>query len=276
MSTRNTPGTTADDAADQYFERAGARLRWRLAGSGPAVALLHGWALDLKYWDPVAALLSKEFTVLRFDRCGFGLSEGQPDIHRNVADLATLLDAAAIQRVVLVGMSQGARLAIHFALQLPARVRGLLLDGAPALEAESELPLAQYRRLLDAQGPAALQADILRHPLMQLATKDTTARALLARSVANYGGFDLHQQVPHRRRPDLGAIAVPTLVLNGSLDSPARRAAGRELQAAISGARQVELAGAGHLAALDDPSGYAATVAAFCRDLPHGTRVPAA
>lgn len=268
MSTRNSSGNTAEDAADQYLERAGARLRWRLAGVGPAVALLHGWALDQTYWDPVAALLSREFTVLRFDRCGFGLSEGQPDIHRNVDDLAALLDAAAIQRVVLVGMSQGARLAIHFALQLPARVRGLLLDGAPALEAESELPLEHYRRLLDAQGLAALQADILRHPLMQLATHDIAARTLLARSVANYRGLDLHQQAPHRRRPDLGAIAAPALVLNGALDSPARRAAGRELKDAIPGARQLELAGAGHLAALDDPAGYAVAVTSFCRDLP--------
>src|SRR5690349_12354458 len=128
MSTQNTAGHNAD----QYLERAGARLRWRLCGKGPAVVLLHGWALDLECWDPVAALLSAQFAVLRFDRCGFGMSPGQPDIHRNVPDLTALLDAAAIERAVLVGMSQGARLAIHFALQLPARVRGMVLDGAPA------------------------------------------------------------------------------------------------------------------------------------------------
>jgi 3-oxoadipate enol-lactonase len=270
MSTQTTPG----HAVDLYLERAGARLRWRLGGEGPAVALLHGWALDLTYWDPVAALLSTQFKVLRFDRCGFGLSQGQPDIHRNVADLAALLDAAAIERAVVVGMSQGARLAIHFALQLPARVRGLVLDGAPALEAESELPLAQYRRRLDAQGLAALQDDILQHPLMQLVTQDAASRSVLASSIARYRGLDLNQQLGRRRKPDLGAIAAPALVLNGSLDSPARRAAGRALQAAIHGAQQVELVGAGHLAALDDPAGYAATVAAFCHDLPHWIHPP--
>lgn len=263
MSTQNTAGRNAD----QYLERAGARLRWRLCGKGPAVVLLHGWALDLTYWDPVAALLSEEFSVLRFDRCGFGLSQGQPDIHRNVPDLAALLDAAAIEHAVLVGMSQGARLAIHFALQLPARVRGIVLDGAPALEAESELPLVQYRRRLDAQGIPALQADILRHPLMQLVTDDAASRSLLANCVARYRALDLNQQVTRRRKPELGDIAAPTLILNGSLDSPARRAAGRALQAAIPDAQQIELAGAGHLAALDDPAAYAASVAAFVDDL---------
>jgi 3-oxoadipate enol-lactonase len=271
MSTQNTAG----QETDEYLERAGARLRWRRCGKGPAVVLLHGWALDLEYWDPVAALLSEECSVLRFDRCGFGLSQGQPDIHRNVQDLAALLDVATIERAVLVGMSQGARLAIHFALQLPARVNGMVLDGAPALEAESELPLAQYRRRLDAQGAATLQADILQHPLMQLVTEDAESRSLLANCIARYRGLDLHQAVTRPRKPELAAIAVPTLVLNGSLDSPARRAAGRALRAAIPGAQQMALASAGHLAALDDPAEYAAIVAAFCHDLPHWRDQPA-
>ncbi len=260
MSTHNAP--------DRYLERDGARLRWRLEGSGPAIALLHGWALDLEYWDPLAALLAPRFTMLRFDRCGFGRSEGQPDIHRNVDDLLALLQAAAIDRAILLGMSQGARLAIHFALRHPQRVRALLLDGAPALETESELSLAEYRRLLETRGRAALQAGIMQHPLMQLQTDDADARQLLASIVARYAGHDLLRPVARGGAPDLGAIAVPTLILNGSLDSPARREAGRMLQAAIPGALQVELPGAGHLAQLDDPAAYADAVSAFCRDLP--------
>ncbi len=264
MSTLTTP----EHAADQFLERDGARLRWRLAGTGPALVLLHGWALDLEYWETVATRLMSHFTVLRFDRSGFGLSAGPADIHRNVDDLAALLQAAGIGRAVLIGMSQGARLAIHFALRYPDRTRGLLLDGAPALEAESELPLAAYRHELESAGPAAMQAQVLRHPLMQLATGDAAAHALLAGIVARYRGNDLQQPIARRRAPELGAIASPVLILNGQLDSPARLAAGRGLQAAIPGAQRVELRNAGHLAALDDPAGYAAAIATFCRGLP--------
>jgi 3-oxoadipate enol-lactonase len=259
MSTQTTP--------DKFLERAGARLRWRLSGSGPALVLLHGWALDLTYWDRLVEQLPG-FTILRFDRAGFGLSNGLPDIHRNVDDLNALLDAAGIERALLVGMSQGARLAIHFALRHPARVRGMLLDGAPALEAESELPLEQYRGRLTEQGPAALQADILRHPLLRLTTTDTAAHDLLAGILMHYRGLDLLTSVKRSRAPDLGAITAPTLLLNGELDSPVRREAGRGLQAAIRGARRIELPGAGHLAALDDPPAYARAVSAFCSGLP--------
>jgi pimeloyl-ACP methyl ester carboxylesterase len=260
MSTRNAP--------DRFLERGDIRLRWRLEGSGPPLALLHGWALDLEYWDPLAALLAPRFTVLRFDRRGFGLSTGLPDIHSNVADLKALLGAAAIDRALLVGMSQGARLAIHFALAFPAHARALLLDGAPALEAESDLPLARYRNTLETLGPVMLQADLLLHPLMQLQTPDPARQALLARCVARYQGLDLLHPAKRGLAPEMSALATPVLILNGSRDTPSRREAGRRLQAAIPGAQRMELPGGGHLAQLDDPVAYARIVEKFCAVLP--------
>jgi 3-oxoadipate enol-lactonase len=253
---------------DRHLETGGARLRWRLTGAGPAIVLLHGWALDLEYWDPLAKLLAPSFTVLRFDRRGFGGSEGIPDIHRNVGDLLALLDAAAIDRAALLGMSQGARLAIHFAIAHPERTRALLLDGAPALDAEPDLPLAQYRRLLESHGPAALQAQILLHPLMQLNTRDPATHHLLAATVGRYSGQDLKHPVKRRNMPDMRAIRAPALILNGSEDSIERRDAGLGLQAAIPNAQRVTLAGAGHLAMLDDPAAYARAVRDFCLALP--------
>jgi pimeloyl-ACP methyl ester carboxylesterase len=256
-------------APDRYLERDGARLRWRLEGSGPAIALLHGWALDLEYWDPLIPLLAARFTLLRFDRRGFGRSTGLPDIHSNVEDLRALLDAAAIERTILVGMSQGARLALHFSLDQPERTRALVLDGAPALEAESDLPLDRFRNQLQTGGVVALQADIAAHPLMRLQTLDKAAAGKLVGIVARYKGQDLLQSVARARAPDVHAITAPTLVLNGSRDSPSRLEAGRDLQSNISGAQIVEIAGAGHLALLDDPAGYAQALTAFCDALPH-------
>jgi len=260
MSTQTGP--------DQYLDVDGARLRWRRAGTGPALVLLHGWPLDLEYWDPLCALLTPQFTVMRFDRRGFGLSSGLPDIHRNVDDLRALLDEVGVDRPVLIGMSQGARLALHFAIRHSRHTRALVLEGAPAVETESEIPLAHYRELLAEQGLPALRAVMVRHPLLQLQTADPAMHALLARVVNRYPALDLQHQVPQANAPDLAAIAIPTLILNGSQDSAARLAAGRKLQAVIASAHRQELPGAGHLAALDDPAAYAVAVAAFCRALP--------
>lgn len=259
MSTQTAP--------DRMLERDGACLRWRIEGTGPALVLLHGWALDLAYFDPAIALLAPQFTLLRFDRRGFGLSTGLPDIHCNVDDLRAVLDAAQVERAVLLGMSQGARLALHFAHRLPARVRALVLDGAPAVDAEPELPLAQFRRRLESGGIAALRADLLAHPLMQL-REGLARRQLLHDMLSRYRGLDLVHPVRRAPAPDLAAIRAPTLVMHGRHDSAARKDAARALGTEIPGARRTELHHGGHLALLDDPAGYCAAVSAFCRELP--------
>jgi pimeloyl-ACP methyl ester carboxylesterase len=230
--------------------------------------LLHGWALDLNYWDALVPLLAAQFQLLRFDRCGFGLSQGLPDIHRNVDDLAMLLDAAGMERAVVLGMSQGARLALHFAQRHPARARALVLDGAPAVESETELPLAECLRQLQTGGVSALQASILQLPPMQLQTTDAAVRAHLEAIVARYQGLDLLNPVERATAPEPAAITAPVLILNGSLDSTARREAGRKLQGSFASARRMELADAGHLALLDDPGAYASAVATFIHQLP--------
>lgn len=256
---------------DRILALEGARLRWRLEGSGPPLVLLHGWALDLEYWDPLVALLAPHFTLLRFDRSGFGLSEGEPDVLRNVADLAALLEVAQLDGVVLVGMSQGARLALHFACRHPAIVRGLVLDGAPALDAEPEIPLFEYRQLLAQHGIEALRVAIRTHPLMRLQREDPAMRRLLDDIVARYRGLDLLHPTERPAPPQFAALDVPVLLLNGAQDSQERREASRRLQAGMRHARRVELQGAGHLALLDDTAGYAERLQAFVAGLPPWT-----
>jgi pimeloyl-ACP methyl ester carboxylesterase len=250
-------------SGDHYLEHAGARLHWRGEGQGPCVVLLHGWALDLTSWNLLAPMLAAHFTVLRFDRRGFGLSEGVADIHRNVDDLRAVMDAAGAQQAALVGMSQGARLALHFALAHPARVSALVLDGAPAIESESELPLVLYRQRLESAGTAALRAMILMHPLMQLHAQSDDARATLLESLSHYRGLDLLHPVARATAPDLKQVRAPTLILNGALDSVERREAGELLAATIAQASRAQLPHAGHLALLDDPQAYCSTVTAF-------------
>ena len=79
--------------------------------------------------------------VLRYDRRGFGLTRGPYNPAKACGDLLALLDAAGLDDVVLVGMSQGARVAIHTSILAPQRVMGLILDGAPWFEDETELPV---------------------------------------------------------------------------------------------------------------------------------------
>jgi non-heme chloroperoxidase len=97
-----TVGTENGNDIDLYFED---------HGSGPPVALVHGYPLNGRSWErQERVLLAAGYRVINYDRRGFGLSS-QPTIGYDydtfAADLNALLEQLALDDVVLVGFSMG-------------------------------------------------------------------------------------------------------------------------------------------------------------------------
>jgi 3-oxoadipate enol-lactonase len=250
-------------ALNEFLEIRGARLRVRTAGQGPAVLLVHGWALDLDMWTPQFAALAGRYRLIATDRRGFGFSSGTPSLEDDVADIDELLAKLSVDRVAIVGMSQGARVALRWALANPARVATLILDGPPrdllaVGRPQGEITLATYRELVRTQGIDAFRKEWLEHPLMQLHTHDARTRTLVREMVARYPGHDLRQDdsPAFARIGDLHRLDVPVLIVNGEYDSDTRIGAGAELARALPDARLVVIPGAGHLSNLDNPAAY--------------------
>lgn len=250
----------------------GARLRFRDEGTGPAVLLIHGWALDLDMWEPQANVLSSRHRVIRFDRRGFGASTGEPSVAHDVRDIQAVLQRLRVQRAALVGMSQGARAALRVALAAPQYVSCLVLDGPPDETERSpsatpvDVPLEQYRKLAEEKGMDAVRSHWSRHPFMQLTTRDAQVHALLKQITDRYPGRDLftaNVTVSASLAERLREITVPTLIINGERDSVERRAAGAALASLIPGARSALIPNAGHLANLDNPDFYTSTLTRF-------------
>jgi pimeloyl-ACP methyl ester carboxylesterase len=254
--------------SERWLKRSGADLRWRDEGAGPAVLLLHGWALDMDLFDLIVRQCSGRLRLLRFDRRGYGRSEGAPSLDADGEDALAVLDAARVGRCAVVGMSQGARVATALATRAPDRIERLVLDGAPALQDfaiddhEPELPLEEYRALLESGGTGALAAALARHPLLQLQdAAGAEARATLARMLGRYPGRDL--RIDSAATTVIAAPAQPVLVLNGEHDSPVRLRIGAHLGATLPRAARHLIPGAGHLACLDTPAAYAAALLSF-------------
>jgi len=152
-------------SADSFIEVDGARLRLRDEGQGFPVLLVHGWALDLDMWQPQVAAWAARMRVLRYDRRGFGLSTGSPSLAADMRDIESLLRRLNLQRVAIVGMSQGARGAMCAAAgPLRGRIACLILDGAPfdgSDSGEPEVPLARYRELARTRGAIESQQGAL-------------------------------------------------------------------------------------------------------------------
>jgi pimeloyl-ACP methyl ester carboxylesterase len=266
------PITGVKRDADQYFATDGARLRYRDEGCGPPVLMVHGWTLDLQMWEPQVCALRDAFRLVRFDRRGFGLSSGRPSVVQDIADIGSLCEHLAIERVALVGMSQGARAAIGFALAAPARISCLILDGPPdhgreSLPEDDDVPLSDYRAVVRAHGMAAFRREWAAHPLLSLRTCDPRMRDILNAMIMRYPGNDLMEPVVTIGAPagaaPMGSIDVPVLVLTGDHDLPSRTQAANNLAEQLTHAERAVIRAAGHLPNLDNPQAYNAVVRTF-------------
>jgi pimeloyl-ACP methyl ester carboxylesterase len=274
MTSRNASAETAD-ARDAYFTRGGQRLRFRDEGRGVPLLLLHGWTLDLEMWEPQVEALSARWRLVRVDRRGFGRSGGPASTEDDACDLLALCEHLALPRVAVLGMSQGARVAVRFCALAPERAACLILDGAPgALVSASPAPdpdlsMDELRRIAREQGMGAFRDAWSRHPLGRTRSGDPRVQALVASMLARYRGEDLIA-APVRSGPDaapsLGAIECPALILCGALDCESRRGAAREIAALLPRATLREVPRAGHLANLDQPSLYNALLGAFLEE----------
>ena len=117
---------------------AGASIHIQCLGSGkPTVILESGLGSDMTSWDKVVHPVRKITKVCRYDRSGYGLSEGNPSeatIDNQSHRLKELLNVAGIKGPkILVGHSAGGLYARHFATIEPDVVAMVLVDASASL-----------------------------------------------------------------------------------------------------------------------------------------------
>jgi haloacetate dehalogenase len=116
----------------------------RRKGSGPPLALLHGFPETHLMWHRVAPALAESFTVICADLRGYGAS-GKPPSRPDHApyaksamalDIVRLMQAQGFQRFCVAGHDRGARVAYRMALEHPDRIERLaVLDIIPTGDA---------------------------------------------------------------------------------------------------------------------------------------------
>src|ERR1700726_4271187 len=112
----------------------GVQIHVRVGGKGPAVVLLHGFGETGDMWEPLAAELVRNHTVIAPDLRGMGLSSrpaGGYDKKTQGEDIAGLLDALHIDKVELVTHDIGNMVGYAFAAEHPDRVTKFALLDAP-------------------------------------------------------------------------------------------------------------------------------------------------
>ena len=246
-------------------------LYTEVRGSGPALVLLHGWGLNVRVWDGLAAALCDRFRVIAVDLPGHGRSVWLPErssLEEQAAQVTESVAAIAAE-YSLLGWSLGGQIALQLAAAphrrdgrrptLSAAADRLVLiattprlvtgpdwpHGAPPerLAAQADGLETDYRRTvsdfleLQVRGSAggAEALELLRAALF---AHGYPALAALAR------GLDLLRETD--LRPLLPDITLPTLVIAGQYDRITPPAASHALADSLPDARYVEIRRAAH------------------------------
>ena len=150
------PVASADEGPRIVMSDDLVHLEYRVFGRGePAVILVHGWCENADYWHTQFDALKSRYTVVALDLAGHGASGANRSdwsLARYAADVATVVRQIPNARLVLVGHSMGADVALAAVPRTGKRVIGVIaVDalrsvGMPPLTAgEIEAKVAPFR-----------------------------------------------------------------------------------------------------------------------------------
>ena len=250
-------------------------------GQGPALVLLHGWAMHGGVFAPLRRALVDRFTVITVDLPGHGGSRDSalPLALDTVADaLVDIIDAEAS---IVVGWSLGGLIATALAARHPLRVRGLgMIAASPRFVQAPDWPAGMdprvfeafgeelgrdYRGTLDrflmleAQGSVHLR-DELRFLRDAVYARGEPAPRALHEGLGLLQGSDLRAALP--------TLAMPSLWLAGRRDRLVSPAAMREAAALAPRSTFAQFEHAGHAPFLTEPDVVAEAITAFSAQCP--------
>ncbi|MCR8725288.1 alpha/beta fold hydrolase [Frigidibacter sp. ROC022] len=246
------PPPMPEASAEGMMPVNGIEMHYATFGSGPTVLLIHGGLGNADIWANQVIDLMQDHTVIVADSRGHGRStrDEQPfGYDLMTEDYVGLLDGLGVDKVALVGWSDGGIIGIDMALHHPERLTHVFAHAAnvttdgvdPAVETDAvfgsyiEWMAGDYARL--SPTPDEFEA-----------------------FVNQIAGMWASQ--PAWSDAELGTITVPITIALGDHDEAITRAHTDHMAAVIPGSTEVILPGVSHFAMLQDPEGYTAAVRA--------------
>ena len=254
--------------------RDGARIAYATSGRGRPLVKAANWLSHLEFdwespvWSHLLTELSREHTLLRYDERGCGLSDWDvPDLSFEewIGDLETVVEATGVDRFPLLGISQGASIAVAYAVRHPERVSHLIIHGGYARgrlrrgtderqreEAETMNKLAElgwgqenpaFRQFFTTQFIPGGTAE--QHRWFNELERVSTSPRNAARMIREFGQIDVSELLPQ--------VRCPTLVLHSNRDVRVPFSEGRLIASLIAHARFAPIDSDNHLMVEQDP-----------------------
>ena len=253
----------------------GTRIAYAESGEGPPLVKAANWLTHLEFdwnspvWRHWLTELSRRHRLIRYDERGCGLSDWNAEDQSFDAwlrDLEMVVEANGLERFALLGISQGAAVAVAYAVAHPERVTHLVLHGGYARGRRMRAGIGKAREAADMlvkmvelgwgqENPAFRQfftshfipgATLEQQQWFNELERISTSPANAVRFMEILSDIDV-QELLHR-------VTCPTLVLHPTRDAAVHFEEGRLMAGKIPGARFVPLESANHLLLESEPA----------------------
>jgi pimeloyl-ACP methyl ester carboxylesterase len=232
---------------------------YTVQGTGePALVFVHGWCCDKSYWDNQVPVFDKKHTVVTLDLAGHGASGmGRTDwtIEAFAVDVASVVQALRLKRVILVGHSMGGPVILEAARLMPDRVIGLI--GVDTYQNfEEKVPEQQKTQML-----AAFKANFpaVTDRFVRSMFPPKADSALVSRIAADMSSESpevgigaMTNMLDYDPAPAAAAIKVPIRSINADL-WPTNVEANQRVAKSF---KAVFMPGHGHFVQLEDPETF--------------------
>jgi pimeloyl-ACP methyl ester carboxylesterase/DNA-binding CsgD family transcriptional regulator len=250
------------------------RIAYATSGHGPPLVKAANWLSHLELdvsspvWSHLLRELSRYHTLVRYDERGCGLSDRDADFSFEawVHDLEIVVAAAGLDRFPLLGISQGASIAVAYAVLHPERVSRLIIHGGYARgrlkrnPTPEQIEEAEMMNKLVALGwgqhnPAFRQffttqyipgGTAEQHRWFNELERISTSPRNAERFMRIFNEIDVVDLLPK--------VSCPTLVMHSRGDVRVPFDEGRLMASLIPGARFVSLDSDNHLVLEDEPA----------------------
>jgi len=226
------------------------------------IVLSNGIMMSTASWYFQTKVLAQHFRVLLYDCRGMWQSDhpdGPYSMELHADDLAGLLDALAIEKAHIAGISYGSEISLMFSLKYPQKTQSLIVISGVS-EVPLLLKLQSYPWMIAGEKN---DAELLYHTSIFLNFGEeylVRNEALLPRSLENFAGLNLSSFVKlmdafrsYSITDQLGQISCPTLIIVGEEDAIKGPKMAKIMVDRIPQAEYVVVPGAGHALCLDKP-----------------------
>lgn len=220
------------------------QLFYREYGSGEPMILLHGNGSSGAYFKHQIPAFSEQYRMILPDTRGHGNSPrgtAEFTIRQFAEDLNTFLIRLGLEKIILLGFSDGANIAMQFAVRYQEKLRLLILDGG------NLDPTGVKRR-----HQAPIEAE---YSAMQLIAEPTEEER------KRIGLLELQVHDPNISPAELKTVTVPTLVMAGTEDI-IKTSHTKRIASLLPNAELTILNG-GHCVAREEPTAFNTAVQQF-------------